>query len=54
MYKIIYKIINLLDSGVQISFITSGAPFTNTSIVGLANLLTITLILRSDDTNSNV
>jgi hypothetical protein len=36
------------------SFITSGAPFTNTSIVGLASFLTITLILLRADTNSNV
>jgi hypothetical protein len=44
----------LLESGVHISFITSGAPLTNTSIVGLANFLTMTLILLRDDTNSNV
>lgn len=33
---------------------TSGAPLTNTSMVGFANRLTMTLILRSDDTNSKV
>ena len=38
----------------QISAMTSGAPLTYTSMLVLFNRLTITLILRSADTNSNV
>ena len=38
----------------QISAMTSGAPLTYTSMLVLFSRLTITLILRSADTNSNV